>query len=719
MNRVKQVLKDYFGFSEFRQHQEEIIRAILNKQDTLAIMPTGGGKSLCYQIPAILFQGLTIVISPLISLMEDQVYQLNELGIPAMLLNSSLSSAEYSANVNKIVTNQGKLLYLAPETLLKERILSMLSSLPVDCITVDEAHCISEWGHDFRPEYRSLVTIRDNFPDAVWLALTATATPRVQQDIIANLKLQAPAVFISSFNRKNLFLQIIPKKSPLIQVTRFLEKFPDQSGIIYCFSRRQVDELYNYLDQKGYSVLPYHAGLTDIDRKINQDQFIKDDVQIIIATIAFGMGINKPNVRFVIHFDLPKNIESYYQEIGRAGRDGLNAHCLLLFSYGDISKIKYFISQKTEEEQRIAQIHLSHMIGYAETDFCRRLPLLGYFGETSAESSCGMCDNCLQPKKDLIDITIQAKHFLSCVKRTGQIFGINHIIDVLRGSHSDKILANNHQQLEMYGAGKDLSKNQWLHLGRQLIQQGLIMQDIQYGSLKITSKAYETFIAKKPVFGTITESVEILQKKPASPTRFDSVLFNQLRSLRKKIADAKRVPPYVIFSDKTLQEMASYYPQSMTSMKQISGIGKARAKMYGQVFMDKIIDYCQPLKLKDQMQHTSIPEEKPLKVKRYMEVGQWYNQGKSIETMMQLYNVTKETIVNNLLKYLLEGHPLQQTTALCASSALSLETQQKILDLFTSHGCHYLKPIHEKLGATVTYAELTLMKLIFLTNHSH
>ena len=338
--KIKSILKNTFGFDEFRLLQQKIIQNILSKKDTLIIMPTGSGKSLCYQLPALIFEGLTIVVSPLISLMKDQVEQLHEMGIKAVFLNSSLTQSEYQFNINLILENKIKLVYLAPEAMLTQKILTILSKVKVDCITIDEAHCISEWGHDFRPEYRQIIEVRKLFPKAVCVALTATATPRVQQDIKKNLEFEKSNEFISSFNRENLFLQIIPKIEPIFQTLEFLEKFPDQSGIIYCFSRRQVDELYEILKEKDFSVKPYHAGLSDIDRKMNQELFSKDDVQIIVATIAFGMGINKSNIRFVIHFDLPNNIESYYQQIGRAGRDGLKSHCLLLFGYGDISKIK-------------------------------------------------------------------------------------------------------------------------------------------------------------------------------------------------------------------------------------------------------------------------------------------------------------------------------------------------------------------------------------------
>ncbi len=446
-NQAKTILQNVFGYDEFRPLQEKIIDNVLRKNDTLAIMATGGGKSLCYQIPALVFSGLTIVVSPLISLMKDQVEQLTESGVAAVFLNSSLPPAEYRRNVEQIKQNKIKIVYLAPEALLKPKILAMLSSVKLDCIAIDEAHCISAWGHDFRPEYRQLVEVRSRFPDAACIALTATATPRVREDIKQSLRFDASSEFIASFNRENLFIQIVPKNNPLDQTIKFIKKFPDQSGIIYCFSRKQVDDLSSVLQRDGFSVKPYHAGLPEKDRKENQELFIRDDVQIIVATIAFGMGINKPNIRFVVHYDLPKNIESYYQEIGRAGRDGLKSDCLLLFSYADIQKLKYFINQKNDHEKRVANIHLNALLRFLETDICRRIPLLTYFGEEYSIKTCNMCDNCLAGKKELIDLTVCAQKFLSCVKRTGEVFGAGHIIDVLRGSKAQKVINFGHQHL--------------------------------------------------------------------------------------------------------------------------------------------------------------------------------------------------------------------------------------------------------------------------------
>ncbi|HSL28769.1 MAG TPA: DNA helicase RecQ, partial [Anaerolineales bacterium] len=484
------ILKNTFGYDTFRPLQGEVIENVMARRDTLAVMPTGGGKSLCYQIPSLLFDGLTVVISPLISLMKDQVEQLRAFGVPALFLNSSLGPQEYQENMEYVKRGEVKLLYVAPETLLSPRILSLLASVKVDLLTIDEAHCISEWGHDFRPEYRQLVEVRRRFPEAVCLALTATATARVRQDIRTTLKFATTNEFIASFNRENLYIEVLRKEDPYLQTMRMLERYKDQSGIIYCFSRKQVDELAYYLASKGYSVRPYHAGLEDSERRRNQEAFIRDDAQIVVATIAFGMGINKPNVRFVIHFDLPKSIEGYYQEIGRAGRDGLPAHCLLLYSYSDVAKLNYFIEQKTGSEKRVAIEHLGAITRFAEDEItCRRKPLLNYFGESIEAGNCSNCDNCTSAPTPLTDITIYAQKFLSCVKRADEKFGAGHIADILLGSENEKVLRWEHNKLSTYGIGKELTRKQWMHIARQLLTMGYLKQEGEYHTLGLTPRA--------------------------------------------------------------------------------------------------------------------------------------------------------------------------------------------------------------------------------------
>jgi ATP-dependent DNA helicase RecQ len=713
--KAQTLLKNIFGYDSFRPLQKEIITHVLSQKDTLVIIPTGGGKSLCYQIPALIFKGLTVVVSPLISLMKDQVEQLQELGVKAVFLNSSLPRETYQHNVEKIKRGEIKLLYVAPETLLMSRTLRFLRTIQVSCLTIDEAHCISEWGHDFRPEYRELVQVREQFPDAVCMALTATATPRVQHDIMNCLGFKTSDQFIASFNRENLYIQIVPKTDPFFQVIDFLEQYPDQSGIIYCFSRRQVDDLCIDLEDRGFSVRPYHAGLSDIDRKKNQELFIRDEIRIMVATIAFGMGINKPNVRFIIHHDLPKNIESYYQQIGRAGRDGLRAHCLLLFGYGDIRKINYFIQKMEPDEQRFARNHLDALIHLAETDICRRIPLLSYFGETFHSTQCGMCDNCLSREKELTDITIPAQMFLSCVKRTGERFGAFHIVDVLRGSDSQKIRKFNHQNLSTYGIGTQFSKKQWLQLSRQLITKGLLTKDPQHGSLKVTEKAVSVLKGSDRIMGTLAPT-EIKVPRDRFIEEYDQGLFNLLRDVRKDLAVDADVPPYIIFSDKTLIQMAVFFPRTQEDFLQIHGVGRHKMEKYGKIFLRIIDRYCESNQITPpERRVTDRSKTRPSqKRRRYNEVGEAFNKGSSIQELMERYRVKQSTILNHLFHYFQEGNPLRSED-LITLSRLPKNTQKRVLDTFERLGIEKLRPVFQALNEEVNYEELHLLRLYFVS----
>ena len=589
---VHAVLKQVFGYDSFRPLQAEIIENVLSKRDTLAVMPTGSGKSLCYQLPALLFPGLTVVVSPLISLMEDQVMQLRELSVAAVFLNSTLSYDEYLYTTARIRAGEVKLLYAAPETLLRPETLLLLEQCRVDCLTIDEAHCISEWGHDFRPEYRQLVEVRQRLPGAACIAVTATATKRVRHDIKRSLGIGAGGEFVASFNRENLFLAVEAKTVGLAQTLAFLEAHQGESGIIYCATRRQVDELAAQLVARGWPALPYHAGLDDATRRRHQRHFTYEDVALIVATIAFGMGINKSNVRFILHYDLPKNLESYYQQIGRAGRDGLPADCLLLFSYADVQTIKYFIMQQDPSQQQGARFRLDAMLSFVETNLCRRRPLLSYFGDPYDDERCETCDNCRrEEQEELDDLTIPAQKFLSCVRRTGEIFGVTHIIDVLRGSQSQKVLARGHDRLSTYNIGREFSKKEWQYLARQFVQQGLLAQDMNHGSLKLTPQAYAVFKGE-PVRGTLPEQATTAAARFQPGDRHDPTLFERLRAKRKALANANHVPPYVVFSDRSLVEMATYFPQSQQAFARIYGVGQAKLDKYAGDFLPIIRDYC-------------------------------------------------------------------------------------------------------------------------------
>ena len=710
------VLKRTFGYDTFRPLQREVIENVLARRDTLAVMPTGGGKSLCYQIPAILFDGLTVVVSPLISLMKDQVEQLRAFGVPCVFLNSSLALQEYHENMEYVRRGEIRLLYVAPETLLTTRILSLLDSVQVDCLTIDEAHCISEWGHDFRPEYRQLVEVRQRYPQAVCLALTATATSRVRQDIRNTLKFTTTNEFIASFNRENLYIEVMPKRDAYAQTIDMLERYKDQSGIVYCFSRRQVDELSAYLALKGYSVRPYHAGLEDSDRRKNQEAFIHDDAQIIVATIAFGMGINKPNVRFVIHFDLPKSIESYYQEIGRAGRDGLPAHCLLLYSYADVAKINYFIDQKSGNEKRVAIQHLDAIVRYAEDErICRRKPLLTYFGETNPDETCSNCDNCTSAPTPLTDITIYAQKFLSCVKRADEKFGAAHIVDILLGSQNEKVLRWEHDKLSTYGIGTELTKKQWMHIARQLLTMGYLQQEAEYHTLSLTARALEALKKRETILGVVQEAERIRIKGKQVEFEDNHALFAVLRQKRKEMADEAGVPPYVIFSDKTLVEMAAYYPQSMNSLLNISGVGQVKSRQYGAAFLEVIKTYCEKHKLEEKQKETI--REKSNSNRRYVIVAEAYNAGETVQSLMKRYQVTSGTILDHLARYLAAGNKLRTGSDLVSLITATPEVQQAAFNAFDELSPTFLSPVFNKLSGTVNYDDLKVLRMLYLITH--
>ncbi len=711
--KAGKILKEVFGYDEFRPFQEDIILSVLNKRDTLAVMPTGAGKSICYQVPALIFEGLTIVVSPLISLMKDQVDQLNEYNIPAVMLNSSLDPGVYKSNIDLIRSKNVKLLYIAPETLSKQGILSLLSEANIECVAIDESHCISEWGHDFRPEYRALGKLREKFRSSVWLALTATATGRVINDIIKNLGFKDPNNFIAPFNRENLFLEAKHKNNTFSQVIKFLKHFPDQSGILYCLTRSSVDDLYARLLEYGYSVKPYHAGLSDEDRKQNQELFLKDEIQIIVATIAFGMGVHKSNIRFVVHCDLPKSIESYYQEIGRAGRDGLPARCLLLYSFSDAYKIKYFIDQKKDEtEKRAARNHLNAMIAYAESGLCRRIPLLTYFGEDYRQENCASCDNCTAPAQQKSDITIPAQMFLSCVKRVNETFGISHIIDILRGSKSAKVLKFNHHKLSTHGIGKEYSKAYWQNMCRQFIQLGLISQDEdKFGVLKITSAGYDVMTGKEKAYGIIPDEVE--REYTEKLAEYDRELFDILSSKRREIAHTAGVPPYVVFSDKTLAEMASYYPRHKSSLMDIHGIGSGKYEKYGEIFLELIDEYCRVHNIEERIKpKTNI--QNPGKVYKYQVIGNEYNNGLSVPAIMNKYNIKPQTVFNHLYDYISNGYRLKPG-GLSEFLNLEQDAEQRILVLFESLGTERLGPVFEALDSAVDYETISVYRVYYLS----
>jgi ATP-dependent DNA helicase RecQ len=588
---VYDVLRTVFGFESFRQDQETIIRNILNGKDVFAVMPTGGGKSLCYQLPALLMEGTAVVISPLISLMKDQVDAAVENGIAAVFMNSSLDQREIADAYRRLNEKKVKLLYIAPERFAMPQFTEMLKGIPLSLFAIDEAHCISEWGHDFRPDYLALSAIPALFPRVPIAAFTATATHKVQQDIISKIGLRTPHSVRASFNRPNLFYQVESKSQVEQQLLKFLKDHEGEAGIIYRTTRDAVAAIAEFLVSSGIRALPYHAGLPAEVRERNQEAFNRDEVQVIVATIAFGMGIDKSNVRFVVHADLPRHIEGYYQETGRAGRDGEPAHCLLFFSRGDIPKIRYFIDRMEDEgERRIAMEKLNQTVGFASHNVCRRKQLLSFFGETYPSANCEACDICTG-SAERIDISTDARIFMSAMARTNERFGIVHIIDIVMGADTKRVRELGHHEIRTFGAGRHHDKHHWHFIVDELLAQELIKQDgDRYPVLKLTPRGAGVLTGTGEVFGLKREAVKakVRRRKTVEGGPCDEALFERLRVIRKRIAGESHVPPYVIFSDKTLHEMCVHLPKTASEMRMISGVGDVKLERYGGEFLKEI-----------------------------------------------------------------------------------------------------------------------------------
>ena len=708
---MQELLKKHFGYDEFRTGQREIIQEITDGQDCLVLMPTGGGKSLCFQLPALMLDGLTLVISPLISLMKDQVDQLRANGIAVGLINSTMTPQEITTTQQKAKDGKLKILYLAPERLTVSSFINFLQEIKISLIAIDEAHCISEWGHDFRPDYRNLKKLRNIFPTVPVVALTATATEKVRADILLQLSLREPKIFISSFDRPNLTYRVLPKKKFSPQLLKLLKKYENESVIIYCFSRKSTDALADKLQKAGFNTGAYHAGLSTIQRERVQDRFIKDQINIITATIAFGMGIDKPDVRLVVHLDLPKSIEGYYQETGRAGRDSLPAECVLFFSPGDRQKHAYFINEIDDEaEKNRAWKKLEDMLRYSSLDSCRHKYLLNYFGEQSEVDSCGACDICLEPAKEF-DGTEVTQKILSAIIRTGQKFGAGHIAKILIGSKSERLEQFGHDKLTVFGIVKNFNRDQLNQIINQLINKNLLQKtDGQYPILQLTDFAL-IFLKQKlsiklaePTF--ISHAGELTQRNLS----YNEELFEELRILRKRLADQMSVPPYVIFSNNTLQEMAIYYPQSPQSLLKITGVGEQKLEQFGEIFLALIGEYAKIKNFTDTT--TSKYKQSPMT---------------EINLQNSTYDQTKELLLKKLslmeiakkrgLKISTIIEHLEKITEIDKNMPIdhlkpNIVRLEKIKTAFEATGMIWtLSPVRELLGDNYSYDELRLARI--------
>ena len=708
------LLKRYFGYDQFRPGQAEIISHVLSGRDAVVLMPTGGGKSLCYQLPALALPGLTLVISPLIALMKDQVDGLRANGIQAAFLNSSLTEAESARVFADLHQQKIKLLYLAPERLAIPSFQYLLQTLKISLVAVDEAHCISEWGHDFRPDYRNLSALRSQLPGVPIIALTATANERVRKDIIAQLALKNGRVYSTSFNRPNLTYKIIPKQRSFETLVQLLKSHANQSTIIYAFSRKDTESITADLRLQGIQAMPYHAGLDPVVRMKTQERFIRDEVTTIVATVAFGMGVNKPDVRLVVHMDMPKSVEGYYQETGRAGRDGLPSDCVLFYSAGDRRKQDFFIDQLTDlEEQKRARQQLKFIMDYCEHPLCRRAYLLSYFGETWPQENCGACDRCLAPVGELRDVADTARKIMTTVQAVGQLYGLDYVVDVMRGAKRQKVLERRHDKLPVYGTARSISVGELKHVAQALLTKGLLIRiGDRYPVIGI-SEAGQAFLKSDDRL-EIMYSAELQEKEDEGAgqeqTNYDAGLFEQLRQLRKRLADEAGVPPYIVFGDKTLQEMARYIPQSEAALLNISGVGGEKLKRFGKEFLAEIFVYAKEHQLQEQpitmrraakatptIARTSdtIEETKRLLLEK-----------RSVPEIATQRGLSPSTIVNHL-----ERMSTRLTKQDLEHLFQSPERLATIKEAFHTVGERGLTAMLERLGSAYTYEELRLVRL--------
>ena len=710
------ILKSRFGYDDFLPLQPEIIENVLASRDSLVLMPTGGGKSLCYQLPALVLGGTTLVVSPLIALMKDQVDALNESGIPAGFINSSLSASDSRLVERQAREGRVKLLYVAPERLALEGFRKFLHELDISLIAIDEAHCISEWGHEFRPDYRNLRQLREEFPSTPVIALTATATERVRDDIIGQLGLHEGRVFVSSFNRSNLNYTVWPKSEAWERLLSLLESHRGESTIIYCFSRQETEDLAADLTARGFEARPYHAGLDGGTRRRTQDDFIRDRVHIIVATIAFGMGIDKPDVRLVVHYSLPKSVESYYQETGRAGRDGLPAECVLFYASADKAKQDYFINQiASEPEQRVAREQMARMVEFAQLSTCRRRYLMHYLGEEWEHENCGGCDVCIEPREEF-DATEITQKILSAVIRTGEKFGAGHIIKVLRGGRDKRILELAHDKLSVYGIARDSERSQLREIIGQLESRGLLATaGDTYPILAMTPAGREflqmrrTLSLPRPLDGLGARRTTSGPPRSSTEIAFDERLFEELRVLRRRLADERDVPSFVVFGDASLRQMAARFPENTDEFSRISGVGAAKLEQYGADFIAVIQAYIAAHGRPD----IQAPEEHPERARPERRLGATFQEtrellarGLSIPEITEQRGLAETTIIGQIERL------AEQDDSLDLSHVMpDAATMQEIERAFDICGADFLRPVWEFLEEKVSYSDLRLARI--------
>ncbi|WP_281616057.1 DNA helicase RecQ [Flammeovirga sp. SubArs3] len=713
-SQLKDKLKEVFGYNQFRGNQEKIITHILEGKNTFVIMPTGAGKSLCYQLPAMMKEGTAIVISPLIALMKNQVDQLQALGVHASFLNSTLSKSEANRVKKETLEGKTKLLYVAPESLTKEDNIQLLKKSKISFIAIDEAHCISEWGHDFRPEYRKIKQIIEAIGDFPIIALTATATPKVRADIQKNLKMEDANIFLSSFHRDNLYYEVHPKKDPKVQLIKFIRKHQNKSGIVYCLSRKKVEEVAEFLRINGINALPYHAGMESSVRMGNQDAFLNEDCDVVVATIAFGMGIDKPDVRFVVHYDAPKSLEGYYQETGRAGRDGLESFCMMLFSPDDISKLEKFHKDKSVTERENVHILLQEMSYYANSSVCRTRQLLHYFGE-DVEHNCGHCDNCKTKHasfnaKEQILIAIQA------VQETEERFGIEHICNVITGTKSDYVTSYHHDELETFGKGSDHDIQYWESIIRQSMINSFMGKDVDNVTIIKVSEKGKKF-QKSPFDIDYTQDyqwpseLEALNEEAIVTNAFDKELFDLLKAKRKKLAHQKGIPPYAIFQEPSLEEMATTYPVSNEELMQINGVGAGKAKKFGKPFIDIIADYVEQNEIttaKDVVVKSTVN-----KSKSKIAIIQQIDRKQDIEDIAESLKVSFDDVLDEIENICDSGTKLNLDYYI--ETIMDDDRIEEIYDYFMSAESDSIDDAFDELDEDIGEDEIRLVRVKFLS----